>query len=113
MVFFSPSVQQKELAKKHEKLVVLLNHAMGKKAIASIYINETYTKISLEKEEIRLKRRSIQGKEAIIDKDKGEYLKAKKRLSGQVSGMIYFLWYRIIQNLKQEMGNNLFVLQAS
>ncbi|XP_015421965.1 PREDICTED: coiled-coil domain-containing protein 175 [Myotis davidii] len=76
--------QQKELAKKHEKLVVLLNHAMGKKALATIYINETYTKINLEKEEIRLKKRSIQGKEAIIDKDKGEYLKAKKRLSGQM-----------------------------
>ncbi|XP_070275102.1 coiled-coil domain-containing protein 175 [Myotis yumanensis] len=77
--------QQKELAKKHEKLVVLLNHAMGKKAIAAIYINETYTKINLEREEIRLKKRSIQGKEAIIVRDKGEYLKAKKRLSGQMS----------------------------
>ncbi|XP_059542014.1 coiled-coil domain-containing protein 175 [Myotis daubentonii] len=77
--------QQKELAKKHEKLVVLLNHAMGKKAIAAIYINETYTKINLEKEEIRLKKKSIQGKEAIIVKDKGEYLKAKKRLSGQMN----------------------------
>ncbi|XP_014401441.1 PREDICTED: coiled-coil domain-containing protein 175 [Myotis brandtii] len=77
--------QQKELAKKHEKLVVLLNHAMGKKAVATIYINETYTKINLEREEIRLKRKSIQGKEAIIVRDKGEYLKAKKRLSGQMN----------------------------
>lgn len=89
--FFSPSEQQKDLAKQHEKLVVLLNHAMEKKAMTTIYINETYTKINLEKEETKLQKKYIQAIEEIIDKERGEYLKKKKKLSDQVSGMIYFL----------------------
>lgn len=89
--FFSPSKQQAELAKQHEKLVVLLNHAMEKKAITTIYINETYTKINLEKEETKLKKKYIQSIEEIMEKDRGEYLKAKKRLSDQVSGVTSFL----------------------
>lgn len=83
--FFSPSEQQEDLGKQHEKLVVLLNHAMEKKAMTTIYINETYTKINLEKEETKLKKKYMQAIEEIIEKERVEYLKEKNKLSEQVS----------------------------
>ncbi|XP_027997443.2 coiled-coil domain-containing protein 175 [Eptesicus fuscus] len=89
--------QQKDLAKQHEKLVVLLNHAMEKKAMTTIYINETYTKINLEKEETKLQKKYIQAIEEIIEKERGEYLKKKKKLSDQISE-----YEKICESKKQE-----------
>ena len=68
---------------------------MGKKATTTIYINETYTKINMEREEIKLQRKYIQDIEEQIEKERAEYLKRKTKLNEKVSGMIYFF---IIQN---------------
>ncbi|CAK6432031.1 unnamed protein product [Pipistrellus nathusii] len=76
--------QQENLGKQHEKLVVLLNHAMERKAMTIIYINETYTKINVEKEEIGQIKKHIQAIEEIIDKEREEYLKEKRKLSIQM-----------------------------
>lgn len=89
-VFFSPSKKQEELARQHEKLVLSLNNTMGKKASATIYINETYTKINMEREEIKLQRKRIQDIEEQIEKERTEYLKRKLKLNEKVSGMICF-----------------------
>lgn len=104
MIFFlSPSEQQEKLVKQHGKLVVLFNHALERKAMTTIHINETYTKINCEKEETKLKKKRIQAIEEIMDKERGEYLKKKKRLSEQVCRMIYFF---IVQNCLESQAQN-------
>lgn len=77
--------------KQHEKVVLSLNHAMQEKASTTIYINETYTKINMEREEIRLQEKCIQDIEEQIAKEREDYLKRKHKLNEEVSGMIYFL----------------------
>ncbi|XP_053529332.1 coiled-coil domain-containing protein 175 [Artibeus jamaicensis] len=76
--------KQEELAKQHEKFVLSLNNMMGKKAAAIIYINETYTKINMEKEEIKLQRKYIQEIEEQTEKERAEYLKRKSKLNEKV-----------------------------
>ncbi|XP_031309658.2 coiled-coil domain-containing protein 175 [Camelus dromedarius] len=76
--------QQEEIARQHEKIVLSLNHAMKEKAITSIYINETYTKINLEKEEIELQKKYIQEVEEQMGKEKQEYLKRKQKLNQEI-----------------------------
>lgn len=88
--FFSPSEEQEKLSKKHEKLVLSLNHMMEEKAAATVYINETYTKINLERKEIELQKQHLGEIEEQLEKDKEEYLKRKQKLTEEVSGMIYF-----------------------
>ncbi|XP_072819235.1 coiled-coil domain-containing protein 175 isoform X3 [Vicugna pacos] len=76
--------QQEEIARQHEKIVLSLNHAMKEKAITSIYINETYTKINLEKEETELQKKYIQEVEEQMEKEKQEYLKRKQKLNQEI-----------------------------
>ncbi|XP_028363465.2 coiled-coil domain-containing protein 175 [Phyllostomus discolor] len=77
--------KQEELARQHQKFVLSLNTTMGKKAAATIYINETYTKINMEKEEIKLQRKHIQDVEEQIEKERTEYLKRKSKLVERVA----------------------------
>ncbi|XP_045679592.1 coiled-coil domain-containing protein 175 [Phyllostomus hastatus] len=77
--------KQEELARQHQKFVLSLNNTMGKKAAATIYINETYTKINMEKEEIKLQRKHIQDVEEQIEKERTEYLKRKSKLIERVA----------------------------
>lgn len=91
IIFFSPSEEQEELVKQHEKIVLSLNHTMEEKASTTIYINETYTKINREREEIRLQEKCVQDIEKQIEKEREEYLKRKQKLNEEVSGTIYFL----------------------
>lgn len=97
--FFSTSEKQEELAKQHKKMVLSLNHTMEKKADAIFYINETYTKINLQREEITLKKKCVQDIEEQLENERAEYLKRKRELSEEVSVMIYFLQHGIVQTL--------------
>ncbi|XP_023401983.2 coiled-coil domain-containing protein 175 [Loxodonta africana] len=76
--------KQEGLMKQHEKFIVSLNHMMEKKAAATIYINDTYTKISLEKEEIELQKKCLEEAREKMEKDREEYLLRKKKLSIQI-----------------------------
>ncbi|XP_057588600.1 coiled-coil domain-containing protein 175 [Hippopotamus amphibius kiboko] len=76
--------QQEELAKHYEKLILSLNHAMKEKAATTIYINETYTQINLEKKELELQRKYIQEVEEQMEREKVEYLKKKEKLSQEL-----------------------------
>lgn len=78
------------LSRQHEKIVLSLNQAMKEKATTTVYINETYTQINSEKEELELQKLYLQEVEEQMEKEKAEYLKRKKQLSQEVSGMIYF-----------------------
>ncbi|ELW69022.1 hypothetical protein TREES_T100020369 [Tupaia chinensis] len=73
--------KQEELAKKHAHFVLLLNHTMEEKASTTVYINETYTKINLEKEELELQKRRIQETEELMEKERSDYLLKKDLLA--------------------------------
>ncbi|XP_036910337.1 coiled-coil domain-containing protein 175 [Sturnira hondurensis] len=77
-------IKQEELAKQHKNFVLSLNNTMGEKAAAIIYINETYTKINMEREEIKLQRKYIQDVEEQTEKERAEYLKRKIKLNEKV-----------------------------
>ncbi|KAM9201950.1 coiled-coil domain-containing protein 175 [Dugong dugon] len=76
--------KQEELVKQHEKVILSLNHMMEKKATATIYINDTYTKINLEREEIKLQEKCLEEAREKMEKDREEYLLRKKKLSIQI-----------------------------
>lgn len=63
---------------------------MEEKASATIDINNTYTKINIEKEETAHQRLSLQGTTDLIEKHKAEYIEMKELLASQVSGRVYF-----------------------
>lgn len=86
---FSSSVKQEELAKQHTNFVLWLNQTLEERAAAIIYINDTYAKIKLEKEEIAFQKQCLQETNDLIDKHKTEYLEKKEDLTNQVSGRIY------------------------
>ncbi|XP_039720095.1 coiled-coil domain-containing protein 175 [Pteropus medius] len=77
--------EQEELVKQHEKIVLSLNHTMEEKASTTIYINETYTKINREREEIRLQEKCVQDIEKQIEKEREEYLKRKQKLNEEIN----------------------------
>ncbi|KAM9645977.1 coiled-coil domain-containing protein 175 [Trichechus inunguis] len=76
--------KQEELVKQHEKFILSLNDMMEKKATATIYINDTYTKINLEKQEIELQNKCLEEAMEKMEKDREEYLLRKKKLSIQI-----------------------------
>ncbi|XP_037688533.1 coiled-coil domain-containing protein 175 isoform X2 [Choloepus didactylus] len=76
--------KQEKLAERHKDFVLSLNHAMEKKAAATIYINETYTKINLAKEEIELQRKCFKEIEEQMEKEREEYLLKKKQLGAEI-----------------------------
>ncbi|XP_007950079.1 coiled-coil domain-containing protein 175 [Orycteropus afer afer] len=76
--------KQETLQKEHEKFVLSLNHTMENKAAATIYINEIYAKINLEKEELELQKKCIEEAEEKMEKDRKEYLLRKQNLSLQI-----------------------------
>ncbi|XP_075386820.1 coiled-coil domain-containing protein 175 [Tenrec ecaudatus] len=76
--------KQEELAKKHERSVVLFNHILERKAATIIFINDTYTKINLEKEEIEAYRSCLEETKTRMEMDREEYLLMKKRISVQM-----------------------------
>ncbi|XP_055291985.1 coiled-coil domain-containing protein 175 [Moschus berezovskii] len=76
--------RQEELAKHYGKAVLSLNHAMKEKATITIYINETYTKINLEKKELELQKKYIQEIEEQIERETAEYLKKKEKLNQEI-----------------------------
>ncbi|XP_066199712.1 coiled-coil domain-containing protein 175 [Saccopteryx leptura] len=76
--------EQEELAKEHEKFVLSLNHTMEKKAATIIYINQTYTKIKLEGEELKVQAEYSQDLAEETEKERAEYLKQKRKLSEMI-----------------------------
>ncbi|XP_012579856.1 PREDICTED: coiled-coil domain-containing protein 175 [Condylura cristata] len=76
--------KQDKLVTQHEKVVLSLNHAMAEKATTTVFINETYTKINMEKEEIEMHKKSAQDTEEQIEKEKAEYLQKKKKLKDKI-----------------------------
>uniref|UniRef100_A0A673TW25 Coiled-coil domain containing 175 n=1 Tax=Suricata suricatta TaxID=37032 RepID=A0A673TW25_SURSU len=76
--------QQEELAKKHEKFVVSLNHAMGERAAAIVYTNETYTKINSEKKELEFHKQCLKEIQEQMEKEKLTYLKRKQKLNEEI-----------------------------
>ncbi|XP_058144900.1 coiled-coil domain-containing protein 175 [Dasypus novemcinctus] len=76
--------KQEKLAQRHKNFVLSLNYAMEKRVAATIYINETYTKINLEKEEIALQKKYFAEVEEQIEKEREEYLLKKKNLGAEI-----------------------------
>lgn len=84
---FSPSrVKQEELAKQHANFVLSLNQTLEEKAIATIYINDTYTRINFEREEILLQKQCLREANELMERHKEEYLEKKNELAAQVRG---------------------------
>ncbi|XP_021034300.1 coiled-coil domain-containing protein 175 [Mus caroli] len=73
--------KQAELAKQHEQYVLLLNQTLEEKAATTIYINDTYTRMNFEKEEIELQKQCLQETTHLIEKQKQEYLEKKEYLA--------------------------------
>ncbi|KAL0602346.1 Coiled-coil domain-containing protein 175 [Plecturocebus cupreus] len=92
--------KQEELARKHVKFILSLNQTMEKKATTTVYINETYTKINLKREDIALQKKIIKEAEELMEKERTEYLIRKQKLAAQASGMIYSLKYSKINEFK-------------
>ncbi|XP_063500624.1 coiled-coil domain-containing protein 175 isoform X2 [Symphalangus syndactylus] len=77
--------KQEELARKHARFVLSLNQTMEKKATTTVYINETYTKINLKREDIALQKKCIQETEELMEKERAEYLIRKQELTAQIN----------------------------
>ncbi|XP_032763806.1 coiled-coil domain-containing protein 175 [Rattus rattus] len=77
-------IKQEELAKQHAKFVLLLNQTLEEKAAATIYINDTYTRIKFEKEEIGLQKQCLRDANELIEKHKQEHRKKKERLANRI-----------------------------
>ncbi|XP_052595594.1 coiled-coil domain-containing protein 175 [Peromyscus californicus insignis] len=77
-------VKQEELAKQHVQFVLLLNQTLEEKATATIYINDTYTRINFEKEEIVLQNQCMQEASDLMEKHKIEYYEKKEQLATQM-----------------------------
>ncbi|EHB16781.1 hypothetical protein GW7_21066 [Heterocephalus glaber] len=75
--------KQEELEKQHEKLVLSLNQTMQEKSKAIIYINDTCTRISSEREDTEVQRKHVQETEEQIAKQIAEYLLRKQQLTTQ------------------------------
>ncbi|XP_021057405.1 coiled-coil domain-containing protein 175 [Mus pahari] len=76
--------KQAELAKRHEQYVLLLNQTLEEKAAATIYINDTYTRMNFEKEEIELQKQCLQEASDLIEKQKQDYLEKKEYLAVRI-----------------------------
>ncbi|XP_006891881.1 PREDICTED: coiled-coil domain-containing protein 175 [Elephantulus edwardii] len=81
--------KQERLVKQHKKFVLSLNHAMSEKADTTIYINETYSKINLKKEEIRMHKQCIEEIEEKMEKDREEHALQKKTLNTQIDELTH------------------------
>ncbi|XP_030667294.1 coiled-coil domain-containing protein 175 isoform X2 [Nomascus leucogenys] len=77
--------KQEELARKHARFVLSLNQTMEKKATTTVYINETYTKINLKREDIALQKKCMQETEELMEKERAEYLIRKQELTAQIN----------------------------
>uniref|UniRef100_A0A8C8W6Z4 Coiled-coil domain containing 175 n=1 Tax=Peromyscus maniculatus bairdii TaxID=230844 RepID=A0A8C8W6Z4_PERMB len=77
-------VKQEELAKQHAQYVLLLNQTLEEKATATIYINDTYTRINFEKEEIVLQNQCMQEACDLMERHKIEYYEKKDQLVNQM-----------------------------
>ncbi|XP_039096702.1 coiled-coil domain-containing protein 175, partial [Hyaena hyaena] len=76
--------QQDELARKHERFVVSLNHTMGEKAAAIVYINETSTKINSETKELECQKQCLKEIQEQMEKEKLEHMKRKEKLNEEI-----------------------------
>ncbi|CAO2586552.1 Coiled-coil domain-containing protein 175 [Lemmus lemmus] len=76
--------KQAELAKQHTKFVLSLNQTLEEKAIATIYINDTYTRINFERNEILQQKRCLREANELMEKHKVEYLEKKNQLAAQI-----------------------------
>ncbi|XP_043412212.1 coiled-coil domain-containing protein 175 isoform X2 [Prionailurus bengalensis] len=76
--------QQEELARRHEKLVLSLNHTMEEKAAVTVYINETYTKINSEKKELEFQNQRLKEIQEQMEKEKAKYLARKQKLNQEI-----------------------------
>ncbi|EDL36538.1 mCG16446, partial [Mus musculus] len=81
--------KQAELAKRHEQYVLLLNQTLEEKAAATIYINDTYTRMNFEREEIELQKQCMQETTQLIEKQKQDYLEKKEYLAIRVCGKLF------------------------
>nr|XP_012804565.2 coiled-coil domain-containing protein 175 [Jaculus jaculus] len=77
--------KQEQLAQQHTKFVLALNHTMEEKATATMYINETYTRINFEKEEIALQKLCLQEAQELIEKHRADYTTKKHQMASQIS----------------------------
>ncbi|XP_029422547.1 coiled-coil domain-containing protein 175 [Nannospalax galili] len=76
--------KQEELSKQHAKFVLLLNHTLEEKATATLYIDDTCTKLNFEREEIILQKQCLQEVQELLEKHKEEYLLKKDLLASQM-----------------------------
>ncbi|XP_042799319.1 coiled-coil domain-containing protein 175 [Panthera leo] len=76
--------QQEELVRRHEKLVLSLNHTMEEKAAVTVYINETYTKINSEKKELEFQNQRLKEIQEQMEKEKAKYLTRKEKLNQEI-----------------------------
>ncbi|XP_057638799.1 coiled-coil domain-containing protein 175 [Chionomys nivalis] len=78
-------VKQAELAKQHAKFVLMLNQTLEEKATATIYINDTYTRINFEREEILLQKHCLREAHELMERHKVEYYEKKNELAAQMN----------------------------
>lgn len=67
----------------------MLNQTLGEKATATIYINDTYTRINFEREEILLQKQCLWEANELMERHKVEYFEKKNKLAAQVRGRAY------------------------
>ncbi|XP_004624888.2 coiled-coil domain-containing protein 175 [Octodon degus] len=76
--------KQEELARQHTESVLSLNRMMEEKARTTIYINETCTRVNIEREDIEAQRKCVQEAEELMAKNIAEYLLRKQQVTDQI-----------------------------
>ncbi|XP_025725721.1 coiled-coil domain-containing protein 175 isoform X1 [Callorhinus ursinus] len=105
--------EQEKLAREHEKLVTALNHTMGEKAATTVYINETYTKITSERKEIELQKRHLEEIEEQLEKEKEDYLKRKQKLNEEIERCKNFCEFKRTETYKKKKELDTLKLKVS
>ncbi|KAM4853674.1 coiled-coil domain-containing protein 175 isoform 1-T1 [Thomomys bottae] len=77
--------RQEEMAKRHQELVLRLNHTMEEKTVVSVFVNETCNEVKKKREEIAIQRKWIDNKRKLKGKQESEYLLKKEELTAKVN----------------------------
>ncbi|XP_047592052.1 coiled-coil domain-containing protein 175 isoform X1 [Lutra lutra] len=105
--------EQVLLAKKHEELVLTLNHTMEGKASTTVYINETYTQIHLKRKEIELQKQHLKQIEEQLEKEKEEFLKRKQKLNEEIERYRKSCEFKRVETYKKKKELDTLKLQES
>ncbi|VCX31175.1 unnamed protein product [Gulo gulo] len=105
--------EQALLGKKHEELVLTLNHTMEEKAATTVYVNETYTQIHLKRKEIELQKQHLKKIEEQLEKEKEEFLKRKQKLNEEIERYRKSCEFKRVETYKKKKELDTLKLQES